>query len=119
MNDKILTKLLAVVITLTAGTAATGADGPGTGTGSLVFQKGTVVWKSAAGRAVRIGAPQLTVADPQDQTRHPMKVALTKHSVSRGEAVLNYALSLSEKGFTIGGTATVTVTLPRQAGEDV
>jgi hypothetical protein len=85
----------------------------------LVFQKGAVVWKPAVGHAVRIGAPQLTVADPQDQTRHPLKVALTKHSVSPGQAVLNYMLSLSEKGFTIGGTATVTVTLPREAGEDV
>jgi hypothetical protein len=84
-----------------------------------MFQKGTVVWKSAAGRAVRIGAPQLTVEDPQNQTRRPLKVALTKHSVSRGEAVLEYALSLREKGFMIGGAVTVTVTLPRQAGEDV
>ena len=80
MISKTLKPLLAVIITLRACAVATGAEGAGT----LFFQQGAAVWESAAGRVVRISAPQLTVEDPQDQTRRPMQVALTRHSVSKG-----------------------------------
>ncbi len=114
------TTLSAVAVTLAACTAVTGADATNTSAGRLVLQKdAVVVWDSAAGRSVRVNAPHLSVEDPKDQTKRPLKVALTKHSVSRSEAVLEYALSLSERGFTISGTGTVTMTLPRQTKEDV
>jgi hypothetical protein len=78
-----------------------------------------LVWESAAGRAVRINAPQLTLTRPNDQAKLSLNVALKERVVRGREAVLAYALSLKERGLDISGTIAVKISLPARAGEDV
>ena len=88
--------------------------------GTLVSSKdGSWLWESVAGRVVGFGEPQLTLEDPRDNVRLPFKVSLKKRSVQKGRAVLEYLLSLNEKGFNIAGTATIKVTLPPDSHADV
>jgi hypothetical protein len=74
-------------------------------------QDAALGWESAAGRRVRVQAPEWTVEDPATRTRLPFSVELKKHTVDRGEAVLEYALSLTGKGFNMAGMATITASL--------
>ena len=96
------------------------AEGTATGTGRLVPQDADgVVWESAAGRAVRIKVPQLTLEDASDHARLPFKVELKGRSVRNGQAVLEYLVSLNEKGFNISGSATLKASLPADSQADV
>ena len=58
-------------------------------------QDSSLSWRASVGRTVSIKAPQLTLIIPGDITELPFKVKLRKHSVQKGEAVLEYELSLS------------------------
>jgi hypothetical protein len=78
-----------------------------------------VVWESAAGRVVRIKVPQLTLDDARDNTRLPFKVELKGRSVRNSQAVLEYVLSLNEKGFNISGSATLKASLSADSQADV
>jgi hypothetical protein len=76
--------------------------------------KETLAWESAAGRGVRIDAPQLTLTEPKTQAKLPLTVVLTKHAVQGDQAVLDYALHLNEYGFVLSGTATLKIALPEK-----
>ncbi len=79
--------------------------------GQLILENdSTLSWRASAGRAVSIKAPQLTLIIPGDNTRVPFNVKLRKHSAQKGEAVLEYGLSLSQGGRTITGSGTLKVT---------
>ena len=71
------------------------------------------------GRAVRIAEPQLTLEDPANHTKLPLKIELQRRSVHTGQAVLEYRLSLREKGFNLKGTATIKANTSPRPGEDV
>jgi len=79
----------------------------------------TLSWRAGAGRAVSIKAPQLTLIIPGDNTRLPFKVKLRKHSLQKGEDVLEYGLSLSQGGRTITGSGTLKVSQSAKSPEDV
>ena len=79
----------------------------------------TLSWRASVGRAVSIKAPQLTPIIPGGNTRLPLKVELRNHSVQKGEAVLEYELSLNQGGYTIAGTGTLKVSRSAKSQEDV
>jgi hypothetical protein len=100
--------------------ALNAAETAATATGRLVPQDADgVVWESAAGRAVRIKEPQLTLEDASDHARLPFKVELKNRAVRQGEAVLEYVVSLNDKGFNISGSATLKASLPADSQADV
>ena len=91
-----------------------------TGQGRLALEKdSTLVWGAKAGRSVRVNEPQLTLENPKDNTRLPFKVELKNRSVRNGQAVMEYMLSLNERGFNIAGTATIKSSLLPDPQEDV
>lgn len=88
--------------------------------GRLVLTKdAAVVWEPAAGRAVGFNEPQVTLANPADNARLPFKVELKNSSVQKDQAVLEYVLSLNEKGFNLGGTAKIEAALSPDPHVDV
>ena len=100
--------------------ALSAAEATRAGTGKLVPQDaGGVVWESAAGRAVRINEPQLTLEDASDSTRLPFKVELKGRKLQDGQAVLEYLVSLNDKGFNISGSATLKASLLADPQADV
>ena len=126
MHKTIRNTLIVLTALLLAPRAAlNGVDAPQPATawareGKLTTTKdGALAWESAAGRAVRINAPQLTLTHPNDQAKLSLNVTLKDRVVRGGEAVLAYALSLKERGLTISGTIAVKISLPARAGEDV
>ena len=82
-------------------------------------QDSSLSWRAGAGRAVSIKAPQLTLAIPGDNTRLLFKVNLKKHTVQKGEAVLEYEVSLNQGAYKIAGSATLKVSRPVKSQEDV
>ncbi|MEI8371699.1 MAG: hypothetical protein WCJ35_02575 [Planctomycetota bacterium] len=115
--------LTAVVFAPRAALHAADAPQPATAPareGKLTSTKdGALVWESAAGRVVRINAPQLSLTHPNDQAKLSLNVKLKDRVVRGGEAVLAYALGLKERGLAISGTLAVKISLPARAGEDV
>ena len=79
----------------------------------------TLSWRASVGRAVSIIAPQLTLIIPGATTRLSFKVKLRNHSVQKGEAVLEYELSLNQGGYNIAGTGTLKVSRSDKSPEDV
>ena len=88
--------------------------------GLLILENdSTLSWRASAGRAVSIKAPQLTLTIPGDNIRVPFNVKLRKHSFQKGEAVLEYELSLNQGGHTITGSGTLKVSRSDKSPEDV
>ena len=121
MSKNITSLLLAALLLALANANAADAPPPVTaGAGQLTATKdAALVWTSAAGRAVRINAPQLTLTNPKDQATLAVNVALKERVVRGNEAALAYALSLKEGGLAISGAINVKILLPARAGEDV
>ena len=78
-----------------------------------------LVWAAGVGRLVHINEPQLTLSNPTNDAKLRLKVELRNRSVRKDEALLEYRLTLKERGFFISGNATIRISLPSHPGEDV
>ena len=79
----------------------------------------SLTWQSRSGRAVSLKAPQLTLAIPGGNARLSFEVKLRKQSVQKGEAVLEYELSLNQGAYHIAGSGTLKVSRSEKSPEDV